>query len=79
MDGQLSIERVIMGYTQNGAYQLRMENEIGSIETGKLADLVVLDDNLFEIDSDKIWKVKPAAVLMEGEVIQGALPDEIQK
>ena len=50
-----------------------------TIEKGKLADLVVLDDNLFEIDSDKIWKVKPAAVLMEGEVIQGALPGGNQK
>ena len=71
---QLSIEQLIAGYTQNGAYQLRMENQIGSIETGKLADLVVLNDNLFDIDNDEIWKVKPAAVLMEGEVIQGALP-----
>lgn len=78
MDGQLSIEQIIMGYTQNGAYQMHMENEIGSIEKGKLADLVVLNDNLFDIDRDKIWKVKPAAVLMEGEVIQGALPDGIQ-
>ena len=78
-NGQLSLEQLIMGYSQNGAYQMRMENEIGSIEKGKLADLVVLDDNLFEIDSDKIWKVKPSAVLMEGEVIQGALPDEIQR
>ena len=75
---QLSIEQLISGYTQNGAYQLRMENEIGSIETGKLADLVVLNDNLFDIDRDKIWKVKPAAVLMEGEVIQGALPEGAQ-
>ncbi|MDE0755647.1 MAG: amidohydrolase family protein [Woeseiaceae bacterium] len=73
-DATLSIEQLIAGYTQNGAYQLRMENQIGSIETGKLADLVILNDNLFEIDSDAIWKVKPAAVLMEGEVIQGALP-----
>jgi predicted amidohydrolase YtcJ len=75
---QLSIEQMIVGYTQNGAYQMRMENEIGSIETGKLADLVVLNDNLFDIDRDKIWKVQPAAVLMEGEVIQGALPRRIQ-
>lgn len=71
---QLSIEQLIAGYTLNGAYQLRMENQIGSIETGKLADLVILNDNLFDIDSDEIWKVRPAAVLMEGEVIQGALP-----
>jgi len=74
-DEQLSIEQLIEGYTQNGAYQLRMEDEIGSIETGKLADLVVLNDDLFAIDRDMIWKVKPVAVLMEGEVIQGALPD----
>ena len=78
-DGQLSIEQVIMGYTQNGAHQLRMEGEIGSIEKGKLADLVVLDDSLFDIDSDKIWQAKPVAVLMEGEVIHGALTDGIQQ
>ena len=71
---QLSIEQLIAGYTLNGAYQLRMENQIGSIETGKLADLVILNDNLFDIDSDEIWKVRPAAVLMEGVVIQGAIP-----
>ena len=63
-----------MGYTQNGAQQLRMEDQLGSIETGKLADLVVLNDNLFDIDRDSIWKVKPEAVLMEGEIIHGALP-----
>ena len=73
--------RQTMGHSKppvlrDGAYQLRMENNIGSIEAGKLADLVILNDNLFDIDSDKIWKVKPAAVLMEGEVIQGQLPAE---
>ena len=72
---QLSIKRLIVGYTRNGAHQLRMEDNIGSIEPGKLADLVILDDNLFDIDSDEIWKVKPAAVMMEGEVIHGELPD----
>lgn len=71
---QLSIEQLIAGYTRNGAYQLRMENQIGSIEAGKLADLVILNDNLFDMGRDEIWKVKPAAVLMEGEVIQGTLP-----
>jgi predicted amidohydrolase YtcJ len=73
-DAALSIEQLIAGYTRNGAYQLRMEDQIGSIETGKLADLIILNDNLFDMDSNEIWKVKPAAVLMEGEVIQGSLP-----
>jgi len=74
-DQQLSIEQLIAGYTLNAAYQLRMESQIGSIETGKMADLVVLDQNLFDLDSNEIWKVKPAAVLMEGEIVQGALPE----
>ena len=73
-DGQLSIEQIVMGYTQNGAFQLRMDDEIGSIEVGKIADLVVLNDDLFDMDPDRIWKVRPVAVLMEGEVIRGALP-----
>ena len=78
-DERLSIEQLITGYTRNGAYQLRMEEQIGSIETGKRADLVILDGNLFDMDSYKIWQTKPATVLMDGEIIQGALPDGPEK
>ena len=75
---QLSMEQLIAGYTRNAAYQLRMENQVGSIETGKMADLVVLNENIFDLDRNEIWKVKPAAVLVDGEVIQGALPGGMQ-
>ncbi len=71
---RLDIELMIRGYTINGAYQLRMEDQIGSLEVGKLADLVVLDDNLFEMDRYKIHKVKPSAVIMEGKLIHGSVP-----
>lgn len=75
LDGQLSIDQIIKGYTQSAAYQLRMQSQIGSIETGKFADLVVLDNDLFEMDSDSIWQARPIAVLMEGKVISGSLPE----
>ena len=71
---RLDLEMMIQGYTTNGAYQLRMENEIGSIEIGKLADLLVLDENLFDLDRYKIWKVKPSIVMIEGELKLGSLP-----
>ena len=70
---QLDLELMLRGYTINGAYPFRMEDSIGSIEAGKLADLVVLDDNLFEMDPEAIHKIKPAAVMMEGKVIHGTL------
>jgi predicted amidohydrolase YtcJ len=51
-----------------------MEDDIGSIETGKLADLVVLDDDLFAMDPKEIHGIRPVAVIMEGKVIHGSLP-----
>lgn len=72
---KLDLELMIRGYTINGAHQFRLEDDIGSIEVGKIADLVVLDDNLFDMDRYKIWKVKPSAVVMEGKLIHGSLPE----
>jgi hypothetical protein len=51
-----------------------MEKQLGSLEAGKLADLVVLDKNLFEIDRHEIHGLSPSAVLVEGRVVSGALP-----
>ena len=68
---KLPIELLIKGYTINGAYQLRMEDSIGTIEAGKIADFVVLGEKLFEADPYAIHKIKPDAVVMEGVLIQG--------
>ena len=71
---RLRLEDLVKGYTRSGAYQLRMERELGSIEVGKLADLVVLDKNLFEVDRYQVHNQAPSAVLFEGRVVSGALP-----
>jgi predicted amidohydrolase YtcJ len=71
---KMAIDLLIRGYTLNGAYQLRMEDRIGSIETGKSADLVILNENLFEMDRYAIHQVRPDAVLMGGMLMQGS-PD----
>ena len=73
MTERLDLEDLIKGYTLSGAYQLRMEDQLGSIEVGKLADLVVLDRNLFEVDRYEIREIRPEAVIMEGEIIRGSL------
>jgi len=72
---RLSLEQLLEGYTQNGAYQLRLEDKLGSIEKGKLADFVILNKNLFDVNPHEISKLKPLTVVMEGKVIQGSFPE----
>jgi len=50
-----------------------MEDRIGSIESGKSADFVLLSENLFQINPKSIYTVVPDAVIMEGKLIQGKL------
>jgi predicted amidohydrolase YtcJ len=73
-DERLRLEDVVRGYTLAGARQLRRESELGSIEVGKSADLVMLAKNLFEVERYAIRSVAPEAVLMEGRVVSGRLP-----
>lgn len=68
---KMAIDDMILGYTKNGAYPFRMENDIGTIEVGKLADLVVLSANPFEVDRRSITDIVPTLVLMEGELTLG--------
>ena len=49
-----SLEDMIASFTINGAFASFLEDETGSIETGKLADLVVLESNLFDIPFENI-------------------------
>jgi len=66
---RVSLEQMIRSFTINGAYANFLENETGSIEVGKKADLVVLDKNLFEIPVNEIHKVKVLMTMFEGKEV----------
>lgn len=72
-DERLRIEDMIRGYTLNGALQLGWSEDLGSLEVGKMADLVVLDRNLLETLPTQIRFAKPVAVLINGELVKGSL------
>ncbi|MCK4975422.1 MAG: amidohydrolase [Anaerolineales bacterium] len=63
---RVSLENMIRSYTYNGAYANFLEGKNGSIEVGKRADLIVLDQNLFEIPPDNISKTKVLLTLVDG-------------
>jgi len=66
------IDSLIRGYTLDAAYQLHMEGEIGSLEVGKKADLVVLDRNLFETDAYEIHKIDVVLTIVDGNIVYSA-------
>ena len=68
---KLSLEEAIRGYTLDAAYTEFAEAEKGSIETGKLADLVVLDRNIYELDPDRIKDVKVTMTIVGGRIVHG--------
>ncbi len=63
----------IRSYTLMGAYKMRMEDQLGSIKRGKLADLTVLGENLFAIEPHDIWRVPVEATMMDGAFTHHAL------
>ncbi len=66
---KLSLEEAIKGFTWNGAYTEFSEMNKGSIEIGKLADLVVLDQNLFKIAPEKIKDAKVTMTILGGTIV----------
>jgi predicted amidohydrolase YtcJ len=55
--------------TIHGAHGMRMANESGSIEVGKLADMIVLDRNLFEIPPADISDTRVLLTLLDGRIV----------
>ena len=69
---KLSVEEAIKAYTLNSAYASFEERMKGSITVGKLADFVVLSDNLLIMDPNHIKDVKVKATVVGGEVVYPA-------
>ena len=70
---RIGIHAVIEAYTMNGARLLTHEQELGSIETGKFADLIVLDQNIVELAeqgrADKISQTQVLLTVFDGRVV----------
>lgn len=65
----LTLEEAIEGYTMGGARMLGIDNQVGSLEVGKKADMIVLDQNLFEIEPISIPHTKVRATLFDGKFV----------
>ncbi|MDK1288286.1 amidohydrolase [Pseudoalteromonas umbrosa] len=65
----ITLAQALEAYTINSAYAMRQDHLVGSIEVGKLADLVVLDNNLFESTVKEIANTQVTMTLLDGEIV----------
>jgi predicted amidohydrolase YtcJ len=69
----LSLQQSLTAYTLNGARQLGIGAETGSIEKGKKADFVVVANDFFSVPVERIHTTRVDAVVLDGRVTAGTL------
>jgi predicted amidohydrolase YtcJ len=65
----MPLDEAIRAVTINGAYQMHQEQVTGSLQKGKLADLVVLNQNLTEIDPEQIGDTDSLLTMVGGKKV----------
>ena len=68
-DQKISVEKALKAYTINPAYASFDEDIKGTLKPGKLADIVILNQDITQIDPEDIWDVKVIKTIVGGEVV----------
>ena len=73
---KITVEEALRAYTANGAYASFDESRKGTLAAGKLADLVVIDRDLFSIPPEEIRNAKVLTTVVGGKVVSGGWPKQ---
>ena len=68
-DERISVEQAVTAYTRTGAYATFRENQTGTLEVGKEADLAELNQNIFEVPREKIGQTHVLMTMVGGKVV----------
>ena len=71
-DQQITREEALRLFTRANSWFLRMENKIGSIEPGKLADLAVLNKDYFTVTDEEIKQIRSVLTMVDGKIVHDA-------
>ena len=71
-DQQISRQEALHCYTRGNAWYLNQEDKLGSIEVGKLADLVVLDRDYFTVSDAAMRETRPVLTVVDGKIVYDA-------
>ena len=68
---ELSVEEVLLAYTQGAASVYRVQDKMGTLEAGKLANFIILSNNIFDVSETEILDTKVCVNYFEGKRIAG--------
>lgn len=71
---RLNVMQAVDGYTKGGAYAAFMENKIGTLEVGKLADFAVLSQDIFSVPATDLAKTRVKTTVVGGQMVYGGVP-----
>jgi predicted amidohydrolase YtcJ len=69
LDETVTREEALIAHTRSNAYLFFQENALGSLEVGKLADLVVLDRDYLTVPAAEIKDIRPTMTIVGGRVV----------
>ncbi len=67
--GHMNLKQALKAYTIKGAYALRQEKITGTLELGKVADLIILNKNLFNISADELKSAVVIRTILDGKTV----------
>lgn len=67
----ITVEEALIMHTLGGAFQMHQEHMTGSIEIGKRADLVIVDENPLSLDPGKLANIEVLATYLDGVLVSG--------
>lgn len=65
----LTLPEALKIYTVGGAEALNREKDLGTLENGKIADITVLERNIFDLEPREILAVKPVMTMVDGKIV----------
>src|SRR3970040_2223354 len=69
LDATLTREEALIAHTRSNAYLFFQEDVLGSLEAGKLADLVVIDRDYLTVPAAEIKDIRPTLTMVGGRVV----------
>ena len=66
---RLSREETLRIFTRDAAYAAHQEDVLGTLETGKWADFILIDRDIFEVDASEIWQTEVLETWVAGEKV----------